>query len=901
MTLLHPQALWLLAALPAVWLLAIVSRRDHARRRLLIGAVLRTIVLLLVVLAIAQPRVRDRDGAIAVVYAIDISSSVAPASVARALSWIRDANARYRPAEARYLAFADRARFVGSLDDVSKIAVVSGDRSSDPQTIAQGATDIEQALRAAAAAFGPRAEHRVVLFSDGVQTRGDLWRSLSRLQAANVRVFTYPSQVAVERDAWVDGIAVPDGVRLHEPVVVEVAVHASVPMPARVDLAAGAKRLASRSLKLQAGTNAIAFEVEMPQAGAATLTATVHAEGDTLPDNDTLAQSVWVGPRPRVLYVEGIPESAHYLADALRAHHIDVTVERPEALAANPPDLAAFDVVVLSDVFVQSIDARLAAALEAFVRDRGGGLVFAAGESSYGEQGFAGSPVERLLPVRFEGKRQRRDLDLVLLIDRSHSMRGRKLEMAKTAALSTLDLLEDRHRLAVVAFDVKPHEVVPLAPVGNKRKAEDLISSMTARGQTSIHPALLEAQRLLASSTAATKHIILLSDGVTLQPPSAGSGPSAEEIQALVMKGREDTMREQGIPIPAREAADPVPPPGAIEEVVAELAKSKVTVSTIAIGDKPNLGLMRDIAALGNGRAHVAHDDAEIPGLFVRETRRLLGASLLEETFRPAVAHEGAVLAGLDFRRGPPLHGMVVARPKAFADVLLRGPGERPLLVTTQYGLGRTMAFLSDAKNRWSREWIGWEGYSRFWAQVVRDAIPRRDDRELSLHVTRSGSEALVEVRALDRVHGYRNGLTPSVQVSDPAGAVSTLALEQVAPGAYAARRGIEPGHAGPYRFELLEGGGITRTDIREAGVAQLYYAWLDELRGLPADVASLRLLSERTGGAFAPKAEDVFALHGDAEPGSKPLWPYLLAAALGVFLLDILNRRMRWPMRPLT
>lgn len=895
MAMLYPQALWLLIVLPAVWLLGFAARRDHSARRLLGSVVLRSLTLTLLILAIAQPRLFVRDEAVSVVYALDISRSVAPASVSGALEWIRTANARFQPAEARYLVFADRARYVESVDNVPAVAVSSTERSDRTQTIAQGATDIEQALRAALAGFGPRGERRLVLFTDGVQTRGDFLRALPRIDAAKVRVFAVPTQVAAARDAWVDAIMVPEGVRRDEPITVHVKVQAQAAMPARVQLAVGARRLGALAVSLRLGVNDIGFDVALPEAGAITLTATVRAEGDAYAGNDALAETVWVGPRPRVLYVDGVPESARYLAEALRAHHLDVTVASPEALATGEVSVDVFDVVILSDVFVQGIDARTVAKLEAYVRDQGGGLIFAAGESTYGEKGLSGGSVENMLPVRFEGKRKRRDLDLVLLIDRSHSMRGGKLELAKTAALSTLDMLEARHRLAVVAFDARPYEVVPLVAVGNKRRAEDLISSMTARGQTSIYPALVEAQRLLAASSAATKHIILLSDGVTVQPPASSGAPTAAEIQAAIRKGREQEMRQQGIPVPPPEAAEPQPEPGAIETIIAELAQAKVTVSTVAIGDKPNVGLMRDIAAIGNGRGYVAHDDAEIPSLFVSETRRLLGESLVEEAFRPVVAHRTAVLAGVDFERGPPLQGMSVARAKSFADVLLRGPKERPLLVTTHYGLGRTVAFLSDVKNRWSSAWIGWEGYGRLWAQVVRDCVSRTDQRNVVLRVTRSGGEALIELRALASDRSYRSGLSPSVRISAPGSARSTLAMQQVAPGIYSARAPIEAGQTQPYRFELVEGGGVTQADLREAGVRSLSYSWSDELRALPVDAAALRLLSERTGGAYAVRADEVFALKGDGGRVPRPLWPMLLAIALGIFLFDILWRRLRW------
>jgi Mg-chelatase subunit ChlD len=896
MSWLYPQALWLLALLPVVWLVAYGSRYEHTVTRLAGGVVLRSAVMVLLVLAIAQPRLLQRDRAVSVVYAIDISRSVAPAAVARALDWIRAADARFQPWQARYLVFADRARYVASPDEVPALSVSREERSESRDTLAQGATDIEQALSAAVAGFAPRGERRLVLITDGIQTRGDLWHMLPRLQAAQVRVFVVPAAASAERDAWVDAIVVPGGVRRQQPVTVRVAVHALDSMPAQVELTARGRRLGTRTVRLDAGANDVAFEVTLPHAGETTLAARVSAQGDRYAANDRLEQSIWVGQRPRVLYVEGVPESGHHLVQALRAHHIEVTPTSADAVAARGLSLAGFDAVILSDVFAQTLDARSAARLEAFVRDGGGGLIFAAGESTYGESGFSGSAVERMLPVRFEGKRKQRDLDLVLLIDRSHSMRAGKLERAKTAALSTLDLLEPRHRLAVVAFDVKAHEVVPLAPVGNKRRAEDLIASMTARGQTSIYPAFVEAQRQLKDSTAATKHVILLSDGVTVQPPAPGAGPSAAEIQAMIQKGREDAMRRDGVQPPKPEVPEPIPEPGAIEALVAELAKANVTVSTIAIGDKPNVALMRDLAAIGQGRSYVARSDGEIPGLFVSETRRLLGESIIEKAFRPVVAHRTAVLDGLDFAGGPPLQGMVVARTKAFADTVLMGPERRPLLVTTHYGLGKTIAFLSDAKDRWSGEWLGWEGYGRLWAQMVRDCIARQDERDLQLRAVRSGSDALVELRAVAADGAYRNGLSPALRVTDPAGRQAMTVLQQVAPGQYARRWAIEAGHAEPYRFELVEGGGLSGTDVRQIGVQALSYSWSDELRRLPPDTATLVELSRATGGAMRPKDADIFALRGDAPRIPAPLWPYLLAAALGLFLLDILWRRAPLP-----
>lgn len=896
MTFANPAAWWLLALLPVVWLVAWRARAVHSRLRLAGAVALRTLALTLLVTALAAPETRQRGEALSVVYAIDVSRSVSADYLANAIDWIRTSNAHHRPDAARYVVFGARPRLVQSLREVEQLRLAESAVDAAPGAIVQGATDIEQALRMSLYGFAPDAVRRLVLISDGNQTHGDLWRAVPVLRQAGVRVFTVPAPPAVELDAWVQNLQAADDIRQFEPVSVHVQVGATGAMRSAVTLAAGQRVLGRRTVALRPGTNDVVFETTLDRVGLVDLRATVRAEGDTLPVNDASSRTFRVAPPPRVLYVEGVPESAYHFADALRAHRIDVTVAAPDTIVDAGSLRARFDIVVVSDVFARDLSRAAVGALGEFVRE-GGGFVFAAGESTFGREGFAGGGLERLLPVRFEARRKRHDLDLVLLIDRSHSMRGRKLELAKTAALSTLDLLEPRHRLAVVGFDSKPHEVVPLAAVGHKRRAEDLISSMTARGQTNLYPALLAARRMLEGSTTRTRHVILLSDGVTAPPPRLAEGAmDVDEIRARIQKSREDAMRRAGMDIPPPESREALPAPGALESLVAELAAAGVTVSTVAIGEKPDLTLLADLAAVGNGRAYVARSDAEVPGLFVRETRRLLGEAIVEEDFRPVAVHGDRVLQGIDFARGPPLRGYVVARPKAFADVLLRAPKDRPLLATTQYGLGRTAAFLSDVKNRWAAGWLGWEGYGRLWAQLIRDTMPRPPEAGLDLEVRREGPQARITLRALDEALAYRNGLQPRLRVTDPDGSSNEVRMLQSAPGHYSAEWPVLPGQGRPYRFAPVAGGGLSAAEVAAIGPRMLSYAWADEYRNSGTDVTTLRALAERTGGAFAPRAEAIFAARDDDVRAVRAWWPACVAGALALFLFEILWRRMPWP-----
>src|SRR5262249_57279807 len=138
----------LLAGWPGIWGLAWVSRAGRSRRRLVAATLLRSLTLILLAVALAQPMLLERSRALSVVYAIDISKSVAPGFLRQTIDWIRAQNARYAPAQARFVVFASQARIFESVDDVLAVAVSTGDQPTSG-ALDQGATDLEPGLRAA--------------------------------------------------------------------------------------------------------------------------------------------------------------------------------------------------------------------------------------------------------------------------------------------------------------------------------------------------------------------------------------------------------------------------------------------------------------------------------------------------------------------------------------------------------------------------------------------------------------------------------------------------------------------------------------------------------------------------------------------------------------------------------
>lgn len=810
-------------------------------------SVLRALTIIALIAALMQPVWTASMRQVAVVYALDVSRSVASGFVQSAMQFIEKANREAAPAQARYVVFADGARTAASSQSLAQIGLIAAN-SADPRLLNQGATDLETALDEALQALDPDHVKRVVLLTDGNQTRGDVWRTVPRLTAQRVRVFPFPARPQVAADAWIESMQVPPGVRRDEPTRITLRVVGQQRSRARVSVAAAGQTLATRDVWLEAGLNSIVMPVRLRTAGALNLTARVRAEGDALPDNDMLKQSVWVAPRPRVLYVESQPDAARYLNAALDNEGIEVIPASARQLPDSPAGLEPYDSVILSDLPAGEVTTEQMQALQTHVREHGGGLLFASGENTYGEGGYSKSVLEQVLPAEFKAQEKRKDLGLVICIDRSYSMKGKPINLAKAGARAALSMLDEQHYFGMVAFDLKPTEAVPLQFVRGKRRIEELIDRVEASGQTSIYPALETAWNMLRVQKIARKHVILLSDGDSA--------------------------------------------PGNFEPLLERMREAKITVSTVTIGRSGDPKLMARLAELGGGKAYVAEKIEQVPQLFVEEASNVAQTSIMEQPFKPSVKRRVDAVDGLDFARAPPLLGFVSTKIKDGAEVLLATDTGAPLLTRWHYGLGRSVLFASDLKNRWSADWLQWDGYGKFWSQVVRDTLRRETGEQVIFSVEREGDEAIARLRVTDDSGAWRNKLMPRLRMTLPGGMRRELPLRQSGPGQYQVAVPVTVAGQRPYSFELVSGPGLPSSIARRAGTRALFYPYSDELRSRPPDLELLQSIAQYTGGKVGASVKEIFDPQDDRGVSRRPLWPWFAAAALLLYILDILMRR---------
>ena len=840
-----PAALWLLLAVPLVWAAFAVARTNFNPRQRALQAVVRSLLLAVLVFALARPVVSTSSSRQSIVYVVDVSHSVATRAVETAAARIDELNGAVRPAHFRIVAFGSSVTTVRDTAALRELAKVAAN-GADAPSIDRGRTDLEAALLAARGELAPEHVPRLVLFSDGRPTDGDTAGVVARLAAAHIPVTVEALMPRSIGDAWIDAIELGDRITAGATFVATVHVASQRDGAAAVELLSGDTVLSSGKANLSRGVTSIALDGVVETVGAHVLTARLSMADDPLPANNTLSTGIWADPRSKVLYVEGAPASARYLAGALTSSGFEVAVRAPAALPSTAAQLDPWDVVILSDVARNSLPDGSMQALTEWVEKLGGGLLVAGGEAVFGERGYRETPIERLTPVTFE-RRDEPEVALVIVLDRSWSMAGQSMELTKTAAQAAVDVMKDEHLLGILTFNDKFAWDVTVRNVGKNRDViRKKIADIGPAGHTLIYPAVEQAYLALRDAKARARHVILLSDGRSY--------------------------------------------PGEYEALVQKMVAARITLSSVAVGPSADPELLRNLATWGKGRAYVVADATQVPEIFVKEAKTAATPAFDERPITPVVKTPG-FLAGLDLARMPPLKGRTATVLKDDALELLATDEEDPLLAFWPIGLGRTAVFASDVKDRWAANWVRWRGYGPFFTSVVR-ALQRQRTPPISLDVTAgpirgTTRSVAIAVEARESDGGYRNLINPAVNVARPDSAPRRVNTRQVAAGRYEAT--VIADAAQPLTITLDEpsgGVGITSRTILPDAAA--------EYRFRPADEGLLRSIAASTGGSFGASPSSLVNTPGDSRARRRPLWPMLVSMALGLWLADILLRRVR-------
>ncbi len=867
-----PFFLILLAAIPV---LIFVQRRAHlstTKWRKHVTFFLRGAALLCAILALANLHRTHKEQRLAVVFLIDTSESIQSTQYEAVSKQIDATLAKLKPTDT--FGIVSFAREAGVLLEMrqkqnqpTEIAPIASLETLAEQTIRRDGTDVLTALKRAIALLPDGYHRRIVLFSDGIHNVGgtSLKDYLPLFSASDVELLTVPLDT-VNDAVRVVQLQVPSQVRKGQSFEIGAVIETDGSLPTlTATLHHNGRPMDAFEWTLPTGIHSVSLTAEPEkflEEGNHRYTLKLNVT-DEVPENNQGHGVVTIQDKPHALYVEGDPTHAAVSPGPLlgrgtgHSAEVKTVLEEngfivepisPTELPVELVELQRSHVLILSNVSVETLSSEQLQGIENYVRDLGHGFIVIGGERAYGPGGYTDTALERILPVEMTPRERKDAVAIVFVLDTSGSMANyvearQKIGLAIEGVRAGIRNLDAEDAAGILGFNVAVHTISDLT------SDHDMLRQTVSRlkptgGTTKMKDATKHAYEMLKANDAKRKHIVLLSDG----------------------KSDGDTS--------------------AFLDLAKQIAEAQIGITTIAIGDA-NKELLTQFAENGGGRAVFVENIQQLPAILteaVRETQRYI----VQEPFQPVIkATNESIVAGIGVP--PRLHGYVATSEKGTAQVFIQSHKDEPILAGWNVGLGKAIAWTSDAKPGWAKEWIPWHNFGKFWGQVINWTLPAVDtgtDFDLRVSMHQGMAEVNIDTRSPSEA-SYK------VHVVGPDRANQRVDIQQVTPTRYNGT--FQTQDRGTYIITAEREGDARRS------VETLSLPYPAEYAEFQVDTASLKRLAAGTAGIFEPTPVQIAAPAGTPIESQTSLTQVLLVVAAILFLLEMILRRFSITNRYLT
>jgi uncharacterized membrane protein len=898
----RPGFLALLALLPAFWVLGYrsLSGLGPWRRWLALG--LRSLVWILIVMALADAQYQRRSEGLTVVYLLDQSLSIPAEQRSEMLQYVRKSIDEYRD-DSRGDRFAVIVFGRDAEVEIPPVSVNDALPNDVESLLDPEYTDLATAIQRAKAIFPYDSAKRIVLVTDGNQNVGNAYREARAAADAGVSLDVVPVYLSARGEVSVEKVDIPAGVRRGQPFDMRVVLRNNAPADSKqavkgkllVIRKAGEREetIAEQDVAVEPGKQVFKIPQQIDQPDFYTYEARfVPADpaDDVMAQNNIASAFTHIRGRGQVLLIENVEKKGEYdhLVDRLRSQDIEVTVIGSDQLFNSLAELQRYDAVILANVPRSTVDDVDNVAsfsdeqIEMLVRntrEMGCGLIMLGGPDTFGAGGWANTKLEEAMPVDFQIKSAQVVPvgALVLMMHGGEMPQGNFWQ--KKISMEAVKLLGGRDYCGLVQFNgvdqwIWGQSQGGLLRVGANRS---MMLARIDRLQIGDMPAFDGVMKMAAVGfsklpDAAVKHMIMISDG----------DPSA-------------------------------PTPSTIAAIKAQGAK----VSTIAVGSHGGLGTqlsgtLASIARQTGGKYYEVKNANALPKIYQREARRVARPLVYEppSPVTPVVeSPDHVILRGVE-RGAPPITGFVLTTVKEnpLVEVLLRSPmpekvDNSTLLATWTYGAGKAAVLTTDAGKRWASTWTEWDGYDKLFSQIVRWAMrPTGDTGNFTVAADVRDGKTQVVVTAANEDEEFLNNQTMTATAVTPDMKSVPIRIEQVAPGRYVGEFPSEM--AGSYLIVVNPGAGKApiRTGVNvgysaEYRDSETNVSLLESLPNIPvgrgkAGVYVKEGLAESTSAAKI--AENPFRRDLPPAVTNQSIWPWLVVAASCLFWTDVFVRRVQ-------
>ena len=858
-----PLFLILLAVIPVLIFVQRGARLSTAKWRKRVTFFLRGAALLCAILALANLHRTRQEHRLAVVFLIDASESIQPTQYEETSKQINATIAKLKSTDKfGIIGFAREAAVLLEIrhkqDQPTEIAPIVSLETLTERTNRRNGTDVLTALKQAIALLPDNYHRRIVLFSDGIHNTGgtSLKNYIPLISASDIEILTVP--LGTVNDAVrVVQLQMPSQVRKGQSFEIGAVIETDGSIPTlTATLYRDEMSIGEYEWTLLSGIHPLTLTTEQSlKEGNHRYTLRLDVT-DEIPENNQGHGVVTIQDKPHALYVEGNlahaavspgpvgavsnrTERQAKLETVLEENGFVVEAISPTEMPAELVELQRSHVLILSNVSAETLSSEQLQSIENYVRDLGHGLVVIGGGRAYGPGGYTDTALERVLPVEMTPRERKDAVAIVFVLDTSGSMANyvearQKIGLAIEGVRTGIRNLDEEDEAGILSFNVDIHTISDLT------SDHDVLRQTVDRlrptgGTTKMEDATKRAYEMLKANDAKRKHIVLLSDGKS-------DGNTSDFL-----------------------------------DLAKQIAEARISITTIAIGDA-NKELLTQFAENGGGRAVFVENIQQLPAILteaVRETQRYI----VQETFQPVItAANESIVAGI--RTPPPLHGYVATAEKETAQVFIHSHKDEPILAGWNFGLGTSIAWTSDVKSAWSKEWIPWHNFGKFWGQVINWTLPAIDpgsDFDLRVSMHHGVAEVNIDTRTPSEA-------SYNVHVVGPDRTSEMVEIQQVTPTRYSGT------------FQMQDSGSYIVTAGREGdtrrSIETLSLPYPAEYAEFTVDTTSLKMLTTATAGIHEPTATQIAAPAGEAIERQISLAQALLGVAAILFVLEMILRR---------
>jgi len=819
-------------ALVALWWWSRQPGLSHARRVLVL--VLRMMSVVLLIMALAAPSWQIPPRAVALVVVRDISASIDATALQRQATLITQLQAS-QPATA----------LLGIVDVASTAAVAAipslALRDTSPALVgSRDGTALAAAVTQAAALLPAGYEGRVLVLSDGQETRGRLRDTITALVARGIRVDVIPLITTQPlAQAALTQVRLPQQTRGSGTLSADIDTTGSVAQSAILRVTNNGMPFFETTLQLSGSAQRVTLTIPPIDPGMHRLEFTLVApQDDDLPDN---RQRVLVqrDGAPQILVLADPVAPIQSFVAMVRATGSTVTVRRPRDIDSQLTSLASYDVIVLADTPARLVPPIVMQNIVYAVKTLGRGFLWLGGADSLGAGGFRHTPLAEIAPVRFDpiDPTKRKRLAVLLVIDKSGSMADpvggglSRLDLAKEAAYQAIQGLSDGDTVGVAFFSDSAQWSLAPQPVPSADSIAQALGVVQSDGGTSIRSGLQLAQASIAALDGDVRHVILLSDG---QDPQSS------------------------------------------RDIAQAFANQRVSLSTIALGADADMQGLAQLAAIGQGVSYQVTNPQDLAQVFLDETTRVASRDFVEADVVPQLVSRDAWPAG-----NPPLallHGYNRTTTRANARVVIQIDADNPLWVTQQVGVGQSAVWASDLGARWGRDWLASPALAALVPALLAPLIPTAPS---SMSLAWYWHDDLLDVQVTTDAP---TATAPSAQLVAADGNGIPIVLTQRDTRLWRASVADIPD--GEYVLTLRSGATLVTRGVVITPRSEL----LNDGQGS----ATLSAIAQQTAGQINPALTTAYwQVRGGAQSASLSLVPYLVLLAMVLFVGEIAVRRL--------